>query len=305
MRLLITGASGLLGVNLAWEAMQAGHAVVGVTGQRELPGAPFPAFRADLTSPAAVESMWAQARPEAVIHAAALANVDACERHPDLAHRLNAEVPGEIAALAAADGIPLVHVSTDAVFDGARGNYTEDDAPNPLSTYARTKLAGEQAVAAKHPQAIIARVNFFGWSLSGQRSLAEWFVNNLSAGQPMNGFTDVFFCPLLANHLARLLLEALERGLSGLYHFTSPACLSKYAFGVALAQQFGYPHTLIRPASVEDANLTARRSHNLTLRSDKLAQALGHSLPKWETGIADFHRLYRQGYPQHIRRWLR
>ena len=305
MRLLVTGVSGLLGVNLAWEALLAGHHVVGVSRRHALPGAPFPVITADLAAPGALEAVWQQTRPEAVIHTAALANLDTCEQHPDLAQRLNAVVPGEIAALAARDGVPLAHISTDAVFDGQRGNYTEDDPPNPLSTYARTKLAGEQAVAAAYPQAFIARVNFFGWSLSGQRSLAEWFLNNLQSGQPMNGFTDVFFCPLLANHLARVLLEALTRGLHGVYHATSPACLSKFSFGVAIARRFDLNHTLIRPSTVAEAGLTARRAPNLTLRSDKLAQALGHALPTWEDGLAEFHALYRRGYPDHIRQWQR
>ncbi len=304
MRLLITGVSGLLGVNLAWEALQAGHQVIGATGSRPLWGAPFAVVQTDLTADGAVETLWEQTRPEAVIHTAALANLEACEQHPDIAQQLNAEVPGRLAALAAQQGVPMIHISTDAVFDGQRGNYSENDPPHPLSTYARTKWAGEQAVAEAYPQAIVARVNFFGWSLTGKRSLAEWFLDNLQDGRPMQGFTNVFFCPLLTNHLARLLLEALAKDLHGLYHFTSPACLSKFAFGIAIAKTFGYDHTLIRPSTVEEAGLAARRGHNLTLRNDKLTAALGRTLPTWEDGLVEFHSLYRRGYPAHIRRWV-
>lgn len=303
MRVLITGVTGLLGLNLAWEAWQAGHEVVGVAGRRALPGAPFPVLRADLRVPDAPAQVWRAAQPEAVIHCAALAHVDACEQQPDLAERLNAQVPSEFAALAAHDGVPLVYISTDAVFDGERGDYTETDVPNPPNAYARTKLAGERAVLEAYPQAAVVRVNFFGWSLSGRRSLAEWFLDNLQAGQPMRGFTDVFFCPLLANHLARLLLQIVERRLSGLYHATSPLCLSKYAFGVALARRFGYDPALIRPSSVDEAGLQARRAHRLTLRSDKLARALGHPLPTWEEGLEAFYQQYREGYPERLRAW--
>ena len=95
-----------------------------------------------------------------------------------------------------------MHVSTDAVFDGQAAATTEQDTPNPLSIYARTKLDGERGVAEANPDAIIARVNLYGWSLSGRRSLAEFFFNNLSAGKRVKGFTDVYFCPLLANDLA-------------------------------------------------------------------------------------------------------
>ncbi len=302
MRLLVTGVTGLLGINLAWEALQAGHEIVGVA-RRPLPRAPFRVFSLDLAVPGAAEAAFRMARPDAVVHTAALADLDACERQPDLATRLNAELPGEMAALAARAGIPLVHISTDAVFDGQRGDYTEDDVPHPLSVYARTKLAGERAVQQAYPAAAVLRVNFFGWSLSGRRSLAEWFLNNLREGRTMRGFTDVFFCPLLANHLASLILAVLEHRLSGLYHALSPRCLSKYAFGVALAGQFGYDPAHIQPASVAEAGLAARRARNLTLRSDKLAASLGQALPSWEDGLAAFHRQHLEGYPHRLRAW--
>ncbi len=302
MRLLITGVTGLLGINLAWEALQAGHEIVGV-GRRALPQAPFRVLSLDLAVPGAAEAAFRIARPDAVVHTAALADLDACERQPALAARLNAELPGEIAALAAREGIPLVHISTDAVFDGQRGDYTEDDAPHPLSVYARTKLAGERAVQQTNPAAAVLRVNFFGWSLSGRRSLAEWFLNNLQEGRTVRGFTDVVFCPLLANHLASLILAVLEHRLHGLYHALSPRCLSKYAFGVALAEQFGYDAAHIQPASVAEAGLAARRAHNLALRSDKLARALKRPLPSWEDGLAAFHRQYVEGYPHRLRAW--
>ena len=302
MRLLLTGVTGLLGINLAWEALQAGHEIVGV-GRRPLPRAPFRVLSLDLAVQGAAEAAFRMARPDAVVHAAALADLEACERQPALAARLNAELPGEIAALAARSGVPLVHISTDAVFDGQRGDYTEDDAPRPLSVYARTKLAGERAVQRAYPAAVVLRVNFFGWSLSGRRSLAEWFFGNLREGRTMRGFTDVFFRPLLANHLASLILAVIEQRLSGLYHALSPRCLSKYAFGVALAEQFGYDPAHIQPASVADAGLIARRAHNLTLRSDKLAAALGKPLPSWEDGLAAFHRQHLEGYPHRLRAW--
>ena len=98
------------------------------------------------------------------------------------------------------------------------GAYTEDDEPNPQGVYSQTKLDGERAVLEVNPQAIIARVNFFGWSLTNRRSLGEFFVNNLSEGKNVNGFTDVIFCPMWVNHLSRTLLEMLEKDLHGLYH---------------------------------------------------------------------------------------
>ena len=128
--------------------------------------------------------------------------------------RTNAELPGRIAEVCAQRGISLIHISTDAVFSGEKsGAYSETDEPSPRSVYARTKLAGEAAVLQAYPQATVARVNFYGWSLSGRRSLAEFFVNNLSRGATVNGFTDVTFCPMFVNHLSAILIKMLSADL--------------------------------------------------------------------------------------------
>jgi dTDP-4-dehydrorhamnose reductase len=301
MRILVTGASGLLGLNLALEASRQ-HTVFGTTNSHFLHTEAFTVLQADLLAPGAVERLIDQTQPDWVIHCAALAKLEDCEADPVLAGQLNTELPRKLAAYVARGGARLVHVSTDAVFDGQRGGYTEQDIPNPLSVYAKTKLGGEQAVAEANPSAVIARVNLFGWSLTGQRSLGEFFYYNLAAGKQVKGFTDVFFCPLLANDLGLILLDILAKGLSGLYHAVSSDCLSKYDFGVAVARRFGLDESLITPASVAEGELTAARSPNLTLCCDKLAQALDQPIPSISAGLERFYTLYQQGYPQKLRK---
>ncbi len=299
MRVLVTGASGLLGLNLALEAAQE-HTVFGVANSHPLRAETFTVIKTDLLAPGAVEQVLAQSQPDWIVHCAALAIIDACERAPELAWRLNKELPEKLAR-AARGGARLLHVSTDAVFDGQRGDYIETDRPNPLSVYAQTKLAGEQAVAAADPEAVIARVNLFGWSLFGRRSLSEFFYNNLSAGNPVQGFTDVYFCPLLATHLAGLLLQMLDADLHGLYHAVSAACLTKYDFGVALAGRFGLDADLIAPISVADSGLQAARSPHLTLNTGKLTSALGGPPPTWEAGLDELYQQHLAGYPDRLR----
>jgi len=305
-RILITGASGLLGLNTAIEAA-AGHQVFGQVNGRLLDGkqanfASFEIIQADLLAPGAVQRLLDQTRPDWVIHCAALAIIDACEKDPQQARQLNTEVPRQLARAVARGGARLLHVSTDAVFDGVSGNYSEGDPPNPLSIYAHTKLEGELAVADENPDAIIARVNLFGWSLFGRRSLAEFFFNNLAAGKTCMGFTDVFFCPLLANDLGLLFLEMLDAGLSGLYHAVSSECISKYEFGRRLAHIFGLRAELVIPTSVYDSGLLAARSPNLTLSTQKLASALNKPNPNLSTGLEKLFTQYQQGYPQKLSR---
>ncbi|MQC26232.1 MAG: SDR family oxidoreductase [Chloroflexi bacterium] len=299
-RILITGASGLLGLNLALEAAPQ-HEVLGLVHSHLLVDAPFATRQIDLLDEAALDPLLDEFKPEWLIHCVALANLDACEAQPELAQHLNADLPARLAQQAAQRGIRLLHISTDAVFDGQKGNYAEDDAPHPLSIYAATKLAGEEAVMAVDPDALVARVNFFGWSLAGSRSLAEFFYNKLSAGESVPGLTHRWFSPLLANDLGLLLMRMMELELAGLFHVASPVSLSKYDFGVAIAERFAFDPDLVMATESPSLAYAAPRAGNLTLNVDKLTAARGADLPDVHTGLNRLHALHREGYPDRLR----
>lgn len=303
MRLLITGASGLLGINLAMEAMRE-HEVIGVD-RGKLKSAPFPVYTADLFNRSSIDPILDAIQPEWLINCAALTNLEECEKDHERARLINTDMPGQLANACGKRKIRFIHISTDAVFDGEKKDfYTEEDEPNPLGIYSQTKLGGERAVQKANSEAIIARVNFYGWSLSGRHSLGEFFVNSLIAGKQVNGFTDVVFCPMLVNHSARILLSMLEKGLTGLYHVVGPQLMSKYQFGVEIARKFGFSENQIDPTSILSSELTARRAHNLRLSTHKLSTDLGYELPRFSTGMDEFYTQYQQGYPQRIRSYL-
>ena len=300
MKILVTGASGLLGLNLSLQ-MHGTHEIIGVD-RSKLANTPFDLIKLDLLDADALPKLLDDSKPDALIHCAANALVDACELDPNAASTLNAILPGQLASACAERDIRFLHISTDAVFDGTKeGIYSEDDAPNPLGVYAQTKLDGEYAVLDANPNAAIARVNFFGWSLSGTRSLSEFFVNNLGAGKNVNGFDDVYFCPMFVGDLADTLVGMLEKSLSGMYHVVGSRAITKYEFGQAIAHQFGFDAGLINPISVSDAGLTAKRSQNLRLSINKLSTALVREIPDFSTGLAKFYTQYKQDYPQKLR----
>ncbi len=299
-RILVTGVSGLLGLNFVQEMMGT-HEIIGVD-RGKLRNAPFKILKQDLLDADAVESVLDLAQPEWLINCAALADLEACEDNPDIAKRLNTDLPRHLARACKARNIPFVHISTDAVFDGEKdGFYTEEDKPNPQSVYSKTKFEGEWAVLTEDPKALVARVNFYGWSLGGRRSLAEFFHHNLTNNKSMSGFTDIIFCPMLVNDTARTLVKMLQRGLSGLYHLVGPQAMSKYQFGVEIARKFSLHENEISPKSILSSSLTARRSHNLWLSTHKLSTDLGEDLPQFSTGLNEFYTQYQQGYPQKIR----
>lgn len=299
-KLLITGASGHLGLNLALYAQRQGYEVIGWSNRQSLTNAPFTVDQFDLTDTKHLREKLEATAPDLVVHTAALANLEACDKNPELAYQLNAEVPGHLAWNLKHMGVPLLHISTDAVFDGTKGDYSETDMPNPINTYAHSKLMGEDNVSSEYKDAIIGRVVFFGWTLSGRRSLAEFFYNHLKAEETANGFTDMIFTPLYVEHLASLLLEALEKELHGTYHFFGNQAVSKYAFGVSLAREFGFDESLVSPISVMDSELTTQRSLNLSMKNDKLREALGHELPGIFEGLKALHLADEMGLREHI-----
>lgn len=302
MRILITGASGLLGVNLALEGVK-DHTVYGQINALPLKNAPFTQLSGDLLEKDAAAKLIDSVEPDWVIHCAALADIDACEKEPDFARKLNADLPGEFAR-ACKNRSKLVYISTDAVFDGTKEEYSEDDAPNPLSTYARTKLDGERAVMEIDPNAIVTRINLFGWSLFGTRSLAEWFFYNLQAGRTVKGFTDVFFCTQLANDLANVLFEMCSLNLAGLYHAVGADCISKYDFALMFAKELGVSSEMVQPVKVNEFGLNAARSSNLRLSTARLQKDIHIPVPRLSTGLERFFKQYQQGYPHFLRKMV-
>src|SRR3990172_10700258 len=266
-RILITGASGLLGINLALEALK-DYEVVGVVHRQRLQEPGFEFIETDLLGPNAANRVLDESKPDWVINCVALASLDAAEQNPELAQRLNVELPGHLAKEAAKRGLRFLQVSTDAVFDGVKGGYEEEDSPAPISVYGRTKRLAELAVKAAHPHVLIVRPNFFGWSISGDRSLAEFFYNNLFASRQVSGYTDRIFCPLLVTDLASIMLDLLKKNARGIFHVASRDHLSKYEFVVAIAKQFVLNEDLIQPTATTET--TAPRALNLALRTTRV-----------------------------------
>lgn len=304
-RILVTGASGLLGLNFCYFYHKK-YQVYGIANHTCLIGVPFNMTQCDLMTgdlPGLVKSI----KPDVILHCAAIANIDQCEHFPEEAKAMNSICPGLLAREAAKQHIKFVHISTDAVFDGedcGETGYREEDRTNPISAYAETKRDGEINVLDENPEALIARVNFYGWSTGGKRSLAEFFWNNLSAGNQVNGFKDVYFCTLYVHHLADILDEMIRKDAKGIFHVFSADHQSKYDFGVSIAEKFGFDPGLVKPVSWKDGGLTARRSPNLIMNTRKLRDFLGHDIPVQRESLDYFYNDTKNGLRDTIRSFV-
>ena len=297
---MVTGASGMLGANLVLAALDRCE-VIAHAYPPALQPMGFSSLASDLTAEGEADRLIREVRPDWVVHCAAQADVDACERNPSGAIRLNADLAGMVAQAAAQAGARMAHISTDAVFDGRKGDYREHDPPAPINQYGLSKLMGEAAVARLHPRAAIVRTNFFTWPAPGKLGLAGWFLERLEGGVSCAGFVDAHFSPLLGSTLAGIVLDLLTVGAGGVVHAASRTCLSKFDFGVRLAKAFSLDPSLIHPDRSSSAGLAAERGQRLCLNPGKLERVLGKRMPTVGEELKRFRRERDGGLPDALR----
>lgn len=291
-KVFITGISGLLGANIARELT--GTTILGSYNNHavDFKQPNISTVQLDLNDAAKTEQTIVAFAPDTIIHCAALTNIDFCEQHPDKAHAAHVTVTETLARAAAKTGAKLVYISTDSVFDGKRGFYSEADAPAPVNTYAKTKLLGEQA-ALKHANTMVLRTNMYGWNVQDKKSLAEWVLDNLKNNKRMDGFTDILFAPVLVNRIGRIIQHLCARDYRGTLHIASTDSMTKYYFATAVAETFGYPAHLI--AARESAGKFAvPRPERTTLATGK-ARQLGVPLASIRDDLREMKHLLDSG----------
>ena len=272
-KILLMGCNGLLGQNLlrarpagAWEI----HGV-GKEPEAVLPE-PLASYRsADIGKRDELEAVARAVDPDWIFNAAAVTDVDLCEREPALAGLINRDTVGWMAAF----GKPLVHVSTDYVFDGEAGPYSEDAPTRPLSVYGSTKLESE-ALALSAPLSLVVRtMTLWGKGKGRKTSFVDFVRNSLAAGKTIRIVTDQFGNPTLAEDLALAIWKLVEGGRSGIYHVAGSEWNSRFEWARAIAAHYGLDASLIQPCLTADLKQAARRPLRSGLRIDKLMRDTG------------------------------
>jgi dTDP-4-dehydrorhamnose reductase len=277
MRVLVTGSAGMLGAALR-ESCPSGVSLLGA----DLP-------ETDVTDAAAVQRAFARERPDAVLHGAAYTNVDGCESHEAEALAVNGAGAGHVADACARAGVPLLHVSTDYVFDGripAPGEYSESDPVGPLSAYGRTKLAGEQAVAARCERHWIVRTQWL-YGLGGRNFVDTMLA--LAAEKPFLAVVDdQVGSPTSTHDLAPLLWRFVQRRPPwGVWHATNAGSTSWHGFAAEIFRQAGVTVDLRRQSS-RDLQRPAPRPARSVLNNARLRGFFGAGLPPWQEGLSGY-----------------
>ncbi len=238
--------------------------------------------------------------PDAIIHTAAITNVDICEQKPDYARKVHVHGTKNLVQIAKEMDIYFLYISTDSVFDGSKGNYSENDKPNPLNIYAKTKYDGENVVL-NYSNSSIIRTNIYGYNWLPKNSIAEWILDTLMKNKTINLFRDVFFSPILVNNLTEALIEIVERNLTGIYHIACPEGVSKLNFGRKLAKIYELNEELINPISISELNLKAPRPLNPTLNCSKIQRKIKTKLLNVREGLYSFKNIGISGYLEKLK----
>jgi len=300
MRILVTGASGFLGRSLLslkgegeaeWIGCGRGSSV-------SLDGIEY--HQVDLESRASVLQLLETLKPDWVINTAALTNVDQCEVDRRQARRANLEIVEHLVEGCRRTGTGLVQISTDYVFDGTEGPYSEEDPPRPLSYYGQLKLESEKRVLESGCRGIVVRTLWlYGYVPEARPNFVTRSLEGLYRGERLRIFDDQWGNPTYVHDLARTLFALCRRGSRGLFHMGGATFMTRYELVLELSRFFGLDTRRIEPISTQSAGLKAMRPLRSGLRTQAIEAELGRKplsfIEGLEQMVKDDH--FRRDFP--------
>ena len=268
MKILITGASGLIGSKLNFILGKRFDIIAtNRTGNNGM-------VKMDITDKDNVFSVIKKSKPNFIIHSAVLNNVDYCELHNEEAWKTNVEGTRNVAQAAANNGIKLVYISTEYVFDGKNGPYSETDNPNPLGYYAKTKYEGEKITSSICKKWIITRTTVpYGYD-TRINNFALWLINELKNNRPVRIVNDQYSSPTLTDNFSDIMGKLIEKNKEGIYHISGPDVINRYDFSLKIAEIFNLNKKLIKPVATKELCQKSPRPLKAGLKVDKIINEL-------------------------------
>jgi len=238
----------------------------------------------DITKKVDIEKIILKHSPNCIVNCAARIDVDFLEKSPQMAYSINSEGVKNLAELSNKYNIRLIHISTDSVFDGINGHYNENDLPNPINTYGKSKEIGENHVRNIHKNHVIIRTNFYGIHNEG-KLLFNWIKNSLESKKQITGFSDVIFSPVEIGNLSEIIQEFILNSFVGTIHISTKDSISKYDFALKIARLFGFDSSLITKKSVDSFDFIAKRPKNTSLDNTHAVKLLKTKILSVDEGL--------------------
>ncbi len=282
MKSLIIGASGQVGGALKYK-LKDDSEVAGTYTANEKEGL----IRLDITKKEGLDQVIKEF--DSIILCSAAANVDYCETHMEEAQRLNVDGARNVAESCSRLGKKLVFMSTDYVFDGASGPYSEDATTNPINVYGKTKLEGEKIVSQVEGSLILRITNVFNWGFD-KRNFFYFVYTNLKAGKPVKGITDQYATPCFSGNLADFIIELINENKSGVYNIGLDEYLTRYDFATRIADFFNLDRSLIGKVTTAELKQIAPRPKFAGFDLSKIKRECKTKTIKLEEAFEDIKR---------------
>jgi dTDP-4-dehydrorhamnose reductase len=273
LKVLVTGASGLCGSKIAQLTPQGNSVYSGYKRDKPKYGI---SIQFDITNLNQVTRAFSKINPDVVIHAAALTNVDECEINKELAWKINVEGTKNIAEASKKCHSFLVYISTDYVFNGEKGNYTETETPDPINNYGHTKQKAEQIVQTTVNEYCIARTSviYGATPAAGKINFALWLLKKIKQKEQVKIVVDQWNSPTLNTNLAEMVMEVMQQRLGGIYHLSGATRISRFDFAKSIASAFNLDSGLIIPSESSDFSWAAKRPRDSSLKVEKAQSTL-------------------------------
>jgi dTDP-4-dehydrorhamnose reductase len=292
MKVLITGANGLLGQHLTQLLLDKNYQVVATSrGESRLPFEPSGNYiyhSMDIANAFDTYAVMNREKPNVVVHAAAMTNVDECELQPEQCERINVQGTAQILTDAEAFSSHFIFISTDFVFDGEQGNYSEDDETLPISLYGFTKLQAESMVQTSDmPFAIVRTCLVYGNLLKGTRSnIVSWAKDNLEQGKTIQVVSDQVRTPTYVGDLAKGIALIIEKKATGIYHISGRDLLTPYDIAIKTAKKFKLDTSKIVKVDAATFKQPGRRPLKTGFIIEKARKELGYEPMSFDEGLA-------------------
>ena len=293
MKILITGASSLPGFKTTIEALKMGHEILALHHRNPIPirHERLKTVELDICNIGELNNVVVKYKPECVIHIAALGDVDLCEKDKNLAWKTTAEPSIALAKLASNIKFFSVYLSTDYVFDGEKGNYSEYDVPNPVNYYGLVKMVGEVAFRSSGADYAIVRASSIYGLGPGRVNFAKFLIEKIEKGEEVKALIDQYTSPTYAQLLGEAILEIVERRLVGIFHVAGER-MSRYEFALKIAEELGLNKELIKKVEMKDMRWIAKRPRDSSLNSEETRKTLKTDFYSLNRAIQDLKNEY-------------
>ena len=286
-KILIIGL-GMIGYELVKRFQDLDYNVYIVTRRDKGYFRDIPQYFLDITNKEKLCETVDRISPDFVVNTAAMTNVDLCEEERELAYKINALAAGYIGEICKDLKIPLCHISTDYVFDGEKGNYSEEDKVNPINYYGWTKTQGEILLNnLNYDDITILRISVPYCFSPLKDNFFTWVLKSLKEGKVVNAVVDQWNTPTYVYEFTEGVVKIYERDIRGLYHFGGGERVSRYEFALKVAQVFGFDRNLINPIRSSELGWKAKRPRDTSLNSDKIEKLLNIKLKSLEESLTE------------------